>query len=429
MRNSDSFSNPLLASARCDFFGLDIATAAAVVGTVASVATGVIGLSSASAASAQAAANAQAVANYNAQIQEQNADLALQMAQYQASQNAAIAEQQNALIQSQQKQAQQTAQANASLLKQQQQIASATASAAQSAATTSAAQSALEAQISRSNAAMAELNATYAKQQADAAQKQYEAGLENAKQFDAYGEQIQAQQREEARRIREESDTRNAQIRAKYAGGGVTFEGSPLVVLADSARLSETMVQDAAFISELEARKQFREAEIARFEAPFSLLDKQGFLNSALGYEIQASAYETEAVGHELAGKGYELEGLFAGFRAQSDIFGLQIEVLNQQSVKQQSIYEGQIQQASYETQLAAVNYDTLVAGERHKIALQEADLTRFAGAANASTIMSDANATLISGIGSLASNAISGVGTIAKTWPKTSSSSTGAIR
>lgn len=421
MRNSDSFSNPLLASARCDTFG--ILESVAVIGLVVSATTGIAGLASAQAASAQAAANATAVAEYNAQIQEQNANLALQMSQYQAQQNATIAEQQNALIQSQQKQSQQNAQANYALIKSQQQIASSTAAAAASAATTQSAQAALEAQISRSNAAVADLNASFSEQQADAAQKRYEAGLENAKQLDLYAEQVQAQQREEARRLREEADTRHAQIRAKYSGGGVTFEGSPLVVLADAARLSETMVQDAAFISELEARKQFREAELARFEAPFSLIDKQGYLTQALGFEIQSSAYETEAVGHELAGKGYELEGLFAGFKGQSDIFGLAIEGMNQRNVYDQSVYEGKIQQASYETQLAAVNYDTLVAGERHKIALAEADLTRFAGAAQASTITSDANATLISGIGSLASSAISGVGTIAKSWPKTSTS------
>jgi len=419
MRNSDCLANPILGSVKCNWTAVP-----AIIGAVASVAFGGISLIAQQSAAAQAAANAQAVADYNAQVQEQNAQLSLQLATYQAEQNAAIAKQQNDLIQSQINQQQQTARANIMLSQSQQQAATAASTAAATQASLSQSQAAMEAAISRSNAQASEINAQFARQQAEAAQQRYNAGIENAKQLDIYAEQVQAQQREDAKRTREEAETRNAQIRAKYAGSGVTFEGSPLVVLADSARLSEAIVQDQAFASELEARKQQRAADLARFEAGFSLIDKQGFMTQAAGFEIEASAHEIEALGHELSGASYGIANAFNVFKGQSDVFGLQIEQANQRSQIQQAEYESQIQTQRYQTQLEAANYDTLVAGERYKIDLSQADLTRFGGAVQASGIQADAQASLISGIGSTVGSAISGVSQIAKltaSQPKTS--------
>ena len=421
MRNNDCLSNPLLAASRCDFFGIDLATGAAIAGAAAAVAgaaVGTVGLVASQNAAAQSAANAQAVANYNAQVQEQNAQLAFQMANYQAEQNRAIATQQNALIQQQNTQAQQAATANMVLSRSSAQLARTTAQMQMNSATTAEQQEALQSTISRANAQIAAINASFSDVQAVAARKRYEAGLENAKQLDLYAETVRSQQREEARRMREEADTRQAQIRAKYAGSGVTFEGSPLVVLADAARLDETRVQDAAFASELEARKQFRAGELAKFEAGFSLIDEAGFLNQAAGQRIQAASFETEAIGHELAGGAYGLESLFAAYKGQSDAFGYQVEALNQRNEAASAEFATGVQEARYQTQLEAVNYDTLIAGERNKIALAEADLTRFAGAAQASAIQGDANASLISGIGSIASSTLNSAATITKSLP-----------
>ena len=99
----------------------------------------------------------------------------------------------------------------------------------------------------------------------------------NAKQQEIEGEASRRQGEEEARRRREENARSLAMVRSKYAASGVTQEGSPLEVLGDAARIAETAVQDVAYTTELSSRKQYREAEIKKFEAGFSLIDEAGF--------------------------------------------------------------------------------------------------------------------------------------------------------
>jgi hypothetical protein len=216
---------------------------------------------------AQSAANAQAayqqqqaeqtrqIAAYNAEIQRQNAEVAYQMAvaQSQANQN-----------------------------------------------------------IMQVNAAMAMQNAAFAEVQAFGARQQYEQGLLNAKQQEIEGEASRRQGEEEARRKREEHTRALAQIRSKYAASGVTMEGSPLEVLGDAARIAETAVQDVAYTTELQSRKQYREAEIKRFEAGFSLIDEAGFKVQASNFRNEAliAEYKADLFGYEsaIAGASYRIK-------------------------------------------------------------------------------------------------------------------------
>ena len=223
------------------------------IGAVAGAATSVIGgaqqaqaAQAAAAAQAQQAENARAIAVYNAQIQRQNADVSYQLAVYQAQANE---------------------------------------------------------QIAMFNQAAALNNAAYAQAQAIGAQRAYEQGLENAKQLEFQAEAARREGEEDSRRKREENAAALSQIRARFAASGVTQEGSPLVVLADAARLAESAVQDIAYATELESRKQLRASEIEEFEASSSLLDKFGFEVQAANAQLEANrfAYERDLAKYDSA--------------------------------------------------------------------------------------------------------------------------------
>ena len=143
----------------------------------------------------QQAKNATAVANYNAQIQQQNADMQARMAQSQANTNA--------------------------------QIASA----------------------------------------------QYQQGINNSITLRNQATAQEAQGREQARRMRENQDRMIGLQRAKFAKSGVVNEGSPLAVLADTARLTELNVQDASHQAELDRQTSLHRADLETFQAGFSLID------------------------------------------------------------------------------------------------------------------------------------------------------------
>ena len=307
---------------------LTIGAIVGVVSAVVGVTGSLIGASQqASAMRAQAAAQeaqaqqAMQIAQYNAQIQRQNAEVGYQMATYQAQSNA---------------------------------------------------------QLAAMNQAAAMNNAALAQVQATGARMQYDQGVLNAKQQEMEAEGVRAQGREEARRKREENEQRVSQIRSRYGASGVTFEGSPLVVLSDAARLGESAVQDVVYATELESRKQYRQAEIEKFRASFSLIDE-------MGYNVEAQ-----------------------NLRNQATRFG-------------------------YESTLA--EYDTAIAGAKFRIGLNEARLTELAGGAQAYGMRAEAsqsrmkaNASLISGAFGAASSGLSAIGRIGRPYKPSSTWGTGSM-
>ena len=278
MRINDPTQNPILAATTCyltpfEYIALGIAAVGAIAGATTSIISGQQQASAQNAmaqAQAQQAENARAIAQYNADIQRQNNDVAYQMALYQASYGQ---------------------------------------------------------QMAQVNQAMALRNAEMANLQAVGAQRGYEQGIESAKQKEIEAAATRAQANEEANRQREENLRNMASVRSKYGASGVSFEGSPLVVLADTARLGESVAQDIHYAGELESRKELREAEIEKFNASFSLIDKYGF-------EVEAANLQTQA-----------------------QMFGYESD-----------LYE----------------YDSAIAGVRHNIGLKEAQLVELGGAEKA---------------------------------------------
>jgi hypothetical protein len=321
MRLCDAVNNPILSMTTCHTFGIleGIGVAVSLIGTVAgAMGSMAAGQAQASALEAQAAAQraqaeqAQQIANYNADIQRQNAEVSFKLAEYQAAANASTAKFNQ----------------EAALINQRQVM--------------------LSRQTAEQNRQAQLMNQQFANQQAEGARKAYEQGLSNAETQRRYAETIRSQGEEEARRKREENDRRIATIRSKYAGSGVTFEGSPLIVLGDAAALAETTVQDIVFASELERQKQLRVSELTEFEAGFSLLDEQGFKVQALNY---AGAAET----------------------AQREKMALGLEAANYRNERLQALYSEDL-----------TKFETAIAGAKKDIAYREAKLIELAGGAQA---------------------------------------------
>jgi hypothetical protein len=266
----------------------------------------------AAAAQEAQARQAQQIANYNAQIQRQNAEVAYNLATYQAQSNAQLA--------------------------------------------------AMNASAMAANAAMADVQAVGARQA-------YNQGLQNAEQQKLQADAVRRQGSEEASRKRQENEQRIALVRSKVGASGVTFEGSPLVVLADAARIGESAAQDIVYSAELQSRKDLRQGEIEKFKAGASLIDE-------LGYKVEAQ-----------------------NLRNKGAMYG-------------------------YESSLA--EYDTAIAGAKYRIGLNEARLTELAGGAQAYGLQAQAaqsryaaNASLISGIGGAIGSGLQGISGAAASYSK----------
>lgn len=89
----------------------------------------------------------------------------------------------------------------------------------------------------------------------------------------AEGEDRQA--REQAERIRAEKARILGLQRSQYAAGGVTPEGSPLAVLADTATLYDMQVADTLLMGNLEKASKEQEAKITDFNAGITSLESQ----------------------------------------------------------------------------------------------------------------------------------------------------------
>lgn len=307
MRLSDVSSNPILRSV-----SPNLTTTGILIGVTAAslVATGV--------GTAVTMANQQAVADYNAQIAQQNAQLAYQVQLQQAAYQ------------------QQAAAYNAQLAAYNQQVALAQAQQAQ--------------QFYEYSAQIAEFNAAVAKQMYDA---QYQEQIRLATEYENYARAQEAQTEEEIRRIRAEGEQKKAVIAAKYGASGVTFEGSPVVVLSEAAALIETSAQDALYAGDLERRKQLEAARTQEFGAELTLLES----------DIVQANYELQA-----------FEARTNGISA--------VNIGNAQS------YSYKVQELNAQNQIMAATYDTHVAAAKLKISQNEADLIRMGGSVAATNTL-----------------------------------------
>lgn len=124
------------------------------------------------------------------------------------------------------------------------------------------------AQAEQFNAQIAMFNA---EAQADQANMNNILVQQQSAQLRAQADAEDRQARDQADRIRKEKDRILGLQRSQYAKAGVTYEGSPLAVLADTAQLYEMQVADTKLLANLSSEKKRYEAEMNSLIGGFNL--------------------------------------------------------------------------------------------------------------------------------------------------------------
>jgi hypothetical protein len=85
---------------------------------------------------------------------------------------------------------------------------------------------------------------------------------------------VEQEARERAKRMRAENERLLGEQRARFGKAGVTSEGTPLAVMAESAGLMEMAVSDELYKADMERTAFNRKADVERWQAGYSLIDK-----------------------------------------------------------------------------------------------------------------------------------------------------------
>ena len=154
---------------------------------------------------------------------------------------------------------------------------------------------ALEQQQARMNAQISAMQNNLALQSAQlksqAAQSGYDATMAQATAYEQQANRVEMEAREQAKRMREENDRALSQQRAAYGKAGVTSEGTPLMVMAETAGALELAVQDEWYKANVERRQFMDQAAATRYEAGYSLMDK-----ISADYETKAAEFNKVAI-------------------------------------------------------------------------------------------------------------------------------------
>lgn len=124
-----------------------------------------------------------------------------------------------------------------------------------------------------------------------AAEQQYAAGMQNAKIMENEGLRVEQEARERARRMRTENERLAGAQRARFGKAGVVMEGTPLAVMAESAGLMELAVSDELYKANNERSAFYRKAEVEKWQAGYSLIDK-----AAAEYNAATSTFRAKPI-------------------------------------------------------------------------------------------------------------------------------------
>ena len=114
-----------------------------------------------------------------------------------------------------------------------------------------------------------------------------------------------AQARDQAGRIRAEKDRILGLQRSQFAAGGVTPEGSPLAVLADTANMYDMQVNDTKLLANLETNKKRREAGLNDIIGDFNF--NQDTFASMMNSKAAKLSLDDAKFAEEAAGAGYRI--------------------------------------------------------------------------------------------------------------------------
>jgi hypothetical protein len=85
---------------------------------------------------------------------------------------------------------------------------------------------------------------------------------------------VEQEARERAKRMRAENERLMGEQRARFGKAGVTSEGTPLAVMAESAGLMEMAVSDELYKADMERTAFNRKADVEKWQAGYSMIDK-----------------------------------------------------------------------------------------------------------------------------------------------------------
>ena len=128
---------------------------------------------------------------------------------------------------------------------------------------------------------------------------------QQSQQLRAQADATDSQAREQADRIRAEKARILGLQRSQYAAGGVTPQGSPLAVLADTANLYEMQVADTKLLANLESNKKRYEADMNSLVGDFNT--SQELFSSAMNQKSAALAFSDAQFAEKAAGAGYRI--------------------------------------------------------------------------------------------------------------------------
>ena len=158
------------------------------------------------------------------------------------------------------------------------------------------------AQAEQFNAQIAMFNA---EAQADQANMNNILVQQQSAQLRAQADAEDRQARDQADRIRQEKDRILGLQRSQYAKAGVTYEGSPLAVLADTAQLYEMQVADTKLLANLSSEKKRYEAEMNSLIGGFNL-NADLFASTQAKKAAQLSFADAQ-FSEKAAGAGYRI--------------------------------------------------------------------------------------------------------------------------
>ena len=128
---------------------------------------------------------------------------------------------------------------------------------------------------------------------------------QQAQQLRAQADGVDSQARQQADRIRAEKARILGLQRSQFAKGGVTPEGSPLAVLADTANLYEMQVADTKLLANLESNKKRYEADMNSLVGDFNT--NADLFSSAMAKKSAQISFNDAQFAEKAAGAGYRI--------------------------------------------------------------------------------------------------------------------------
>jgi len=128
---------------------------------------------------------------------------------------------------------------------------------------------------------------------------------QQAQQLRAQADGVDTQARQQADRIRAEKARILGLQRSQFAKGGVTPEGSPLAVLADTANLYELQVADTKLLANLESNKKRYEADMNSLVGDFNM--NADLFSSAMAQKSAKISFNDAQFAEKSGGAGYRI--------------------------------------------------------------------------------------------------------------------------